>query len=290
MILSENRFHPRIKSGACFSGSCARAASRRLSLPTALIAIDQGTTSTRAIVFDAALAAARQRAAGAAPDLSGAGLGRARPGGNLGGDGRDRARRHGEGRACGQGYRRHRHHQSARDHRRLGPRHRPSRSTMPSSGRTGAPPIFAMRCARAGHEPEIAAKTGLLLDPYFSASKIAWLLEHVTGARAVAEAGRLAFGTIDCFLLWRLTGGKVHATDATNAARTLLFDIARGQWDEGAVPDVRRAGIACCRRCATARLSSAQPRPNCSARPSAFSAWPATSRRRRSGRAASSPA
>jgi glycerol kinase len=85
---------------------------------------------------------------------------------------------------------------------------------------------------RAGHEPEIVAKTGLLLDPYFSASKIAWLLEHVSGARALAQAGRLAFGTIDCFLLWRLTGGRAHATDATNAARTLLFDIGRGQWDE----------------------------------------------------------
>jgi glycerol kinase len=83
------------------------------------------------------------------------------------------------------------------------------------------------------HEPEIAAKTGLLLDPYFSASKIAWLLEHVHGARAAAEAGKLAFGTIDSFLLWRLTGGKVHATDASNAARTLLFDIGKGKWDEG---------------------------------------------------------
>jgi glycerol kinase len=84
---------------------------------------------------------------------------------------------------------------------------------------------------REGFEPEIAAKTGLLLDPYFSASKIAWLLDHIEGARAKAEAGQLAFGTIDSFLLWRLTGGKVHATDATNAARTLLFDIGTGQWD-----------------------------------------------------------
>ena len=92
---------------------------------------------------------------------------------------------------------------------------------------------FCDALRRAGHEPEITDKTGLLLDPYFSASKIAWLLEHVTGARALAEAGRLAFGTIDCFLLWRLTGGKAHATDASNAARTLLFDIARGEWDQG---------------------------------------------------------
>jgi len=72
----------------------------------------------------------------------------------------------------------------------------------------------------------------LLLDPYFSASKVAWLLDRVAGARTSAETGRLAFGTIDSFLLWRLSGGKVHATDATNAARTLLFDIGRGQWDE----------------------------------------------------------
>jgi glycerol kinase len=82
-----------------------------------------------------------------------------------------------------------------------------------------------------GHEPAIAARTGLLLDPYFSATKIAWLLDHVDGARAAAQAGRLAFGTVDSFLLWRLTGGKLHATDATNAARTLLMDIRAGSWD-----------------------------------------------------------
>lgn len=83
----------------------------------------------------------------------------------------------------------------------------------------------------AGHEATISARTGLLLDPYFSATKIAWLLDHVDGAREMAEAGRLAFGTVDTFLIWRLTGGRVHATDATNAARTLLFDIHKGQWD-----------------------------------------------------------
>jgi glycerol kinase len=85
----------------------------------------------------------------------------------------------------------------------------------------------------SGHEAEITAKTGLVLDPYFSASKIAWLLDHVGGARAAAEQGKLAFGTIDCFLLWRLTAGSVHLTDASNAARTALFDIGRGEWDEG---------------------------------------------------------
>jgi glycerol kinase len=85
---------------------------------------------------------------------------------------------------------------------------------------------------RAGHEPAIAAKTGLLLDPYFSATKIAWLLDHVEGARGLAKAGHLAFGTIDSFLIWRLTGGKVHATDATNASRTLLYDISKGAFDD----------------------------------------------------------
>jgi glycerol kinase len=91
----------------------------------------------------------------------------------------------------------------------------------------------------AGHEEAVAEKTGLVLDPYFSATKIAWLLDHVDGARAAAEQGRLAFGTVDSFLLWRLTGGRVHATDATNASRTLLFDIARAQWDP-ALADIFR--------------------------------------------------
>ena len=93
----------------------------------------------------------------------------------------------------------------------------------------------AERCAvlkAAGHEPLVAQKTGLLLDPYFSGTKIAWILDHVPGARARAEKGELAFGTVDSFLLWRLTGGAVHATDATNASRTLLYDIHQGAWDD----------------------------------------------------------
>ena len=84
----------------------------------------------------------------------------------------------------------------------------------------------------AGHEPGIAAKTGLLLDPYFSGTKVAWLLDHVSGARKKAERGELAFGTVDSFLLWRLAGGKVHATDATNASRTMLYDIGKGAWSD----------------------------------------------------------
>ena len=88
------------------------------------------------------------------------------------------------------------------------------------------------RLRREGHEPSVQARTGLLLDPYFSATKIAWLLDRVPGARKRAERGEIAFGTIDSFLLWRLTGGRVHATDATNAARTMIFDIHRQAWDQ----------------------------------------------------------
>jgi glycerol kinase len=93
----------------------------------------------------------------------------------------------------------------------------------------------ADRCAQLRREHQeafVTDKTGLLLDPYFSATKIEWMLDHVEGARSAAAAGRLAFGTVDTFLLWRLTGGRLHATDATNAARTLLLDIHRGEWDD----------------------------------------------------------
>ena len=93
----------------------------------------------------------------------------------------------------------------------------------------------ADRCAAlkvGGHEPYVTAKTGLLLDPYFSGTKLAWLLGHAPNVRDRAARGELAFGTVDCYLLWRLTGGKVHATDATNASRTLLYDIHEGRWDD----------------------------------------------------------
>jgi glycerol kinase len=88
-------------------------------------------------------------------------------------------------------------------------------------------------CARLraeGHEPELRRRTGLLLDPYFSATKIAWLLDHVPGARARAERGELAAGTVDCWLAWTLGGGARHVTDASNASRTLLFDVREQRW------------------------------------------------------------
>ena len=201
-------------------------------MPTALIAIDQGTTSTRAIAFDAALkplASAQQElrqiypapgevehdpeaiwtatvatvretmaeAGLAAKDVAGFGITNQRETTVI------------WDRATG----------------------KPIHNAIVWQDRRTAGFCEALRSS--GQEPEIAAKTGLLLDPYFSASKIAWLLDNVAGARSLAKAGRLAFGTIDCFLLWRLTGGKVHATDATNAARTLLFDIGSRQWDDG---------------------------------------------------------
>ena len=256
-----------------------------------LLAIDQGTTSTRAIVFDAALEAgceprsrnsrqiypapgqvehdpeeiwattvatvreAMAKAALTARDIAAIGITNQR----------ETTRHLGS---------RHRQADPQR-HRLAGPAHR--------------------RCLRraARKRPRAAdrrPRTGLLLDPYFSATKIAWLLDHVDGARAAAEPGKLAFGTIDSFLLWRLTGGKVHATDATNAARTLLLDIWRRRVGRGPVPAVRRAGGAAA---AGARLRRRLRHDGAGAvrrRRSAFSAWPATSRRRRSGRAASAPA
>ncbi|MBB4153656.1 glycerol kinase [Sphingomonas jinjuensis] len=96
--------------------------------------------------------------------------------------------------------------------------------------RRGAPRCQELRAE--GAETLVAERTGLLIDPYFSATKIAWIIDNVSGARERAERGELAFGTIDSFLLWRLTGGKVHATDVTNASRTMLFDIHRQCWDD----------------------------------------------------------
>ena len=91
---------------------------------------------------------------------------------------------------------------------------------------------FCQHLKEAGQESLFTNKTGLLLDPYFSGTKLRWILENVQGARSRAEKGELAFGTIDCFLLWRLTGGRVHATDITNASRTLMYNIVEQKWDD----------------------------------------------------------
>jgi glycerol kinase len=201
-------------------------------LPAALIAIDQGTTSTRAIAFDAALhplASAQQELRQIYPapgevehdpeEIWAATVATVREAMAKAGLGaRDIA---------GIGITNQRETTVIWD-RATG---KPIHNAIVWQDRRTAALCDTLR--ERGHEPEIAAKTGLVLDPYFSASKIAWILENVEGARAKAESGELAFGTIDCFLLWRLTGGKVHATDASNAARTALFDIGKGEWDGG---------------------------------------------------------
>lgn len=91
---------------------------------------------------------------------------------------------------------------------------------------------FCSELKAAGHEPMVTERTGLIIDPYFSGTKLRWLLDNVEGARERAAQGKLRFGTVDTFLLWRLTGGKVHRTDASNASRTLMFNIHTQQWDE----------------------------------------------------------
>jgi glycerol kinase len=90
-----------------------------------------------------------------------------------------------------------------------------------------------------GLAPLFQERTGLVLDAYFSGTKLAWLLDNVEGARALAEEGRLAFGTVDSWLIWKLTGGRVHATDPSNASRTLLFNIKKGEWDDQLLAELR---------------------------------------------------
>ena len=104
-------------------------------------------------------------------------------------------------------------------------------SNPPSSGKIAAPPpLPALK--DSGAEENVSSRTGLVLDPYFSATKLAWILDNVPGARARADRGQLAFGTIDTWLIWNLTSGQRHVTDVTNASRTLLYNIVKGEWDQ----------------------------------------------------------
>lgn len=195
-----------------------------------ILAIDEGTTSTRAILFDAAgrsIATAQREIAQHYPELGWVEhdaeeiwqsvLATAREA--IGLSGLDPARIAGIGIT-------NQRETAVIWHRATGvPIHR---AIVWQDRRT------ADDCARLrddGAEAMVQSRTGLLLDPYFSATKVAWMLDHVAGAREQAERGELAFGTIDSFLLWRLTGGSVHATDVTNASRTLLFDIHAECWD-----------------------------------------------------------
>ena len=198
---------------------------------THILAIDQGTTSSRAILFDAGLrvvASAQQEFPQHFPasgwvehdpaDLWSTVAATAR-------SAIEKAGLHGTDLAA-IGITNQRETTLLWDRRTGEPLHR----AVVWQDRRTAPTCDRLRAE--GLEPTITARTGLLLDPYFSATKLAWLLDHVEGARARAARGELAFGTVDSWLIWNLTGGKVHATDATNAARTMLYDIGRGQWDE----------------------------------------------------------
>ena len=132
---------------------------------------------------------------------------------------------------------------------------------------TGKPlcPAIVWQCRRTadacqkleedGLAPTITEKTGLRPDAYFSATKLAWILDHVDGARAAAEAGNALFGTIDTWLLWKLSGGLLHKTDATNASRTMLYNIHTHDWDEDLLTLFRIPGL-CCPRSAPADPSS----------------------------------
>ena len=112
-----------------------------------------------------------------------------------------------------------------------------------AASRRGARILSFNPMRERGLEPLVRERTGLVVDAYFSATKLAWLLEHVPGARQRAQAGELAFGTVDSWLMWQLTGGRVHATDVSNASRTMLYDIDRGDWDDAllAAFDIPRA-------------------------------------------------
>ena len=105
----------------------------------------------------------------------------------------------------------------------------------------------------SGAGEAVSAKTGLVLDPYFSATKVRWILDNVAGARARAERGELAFGTVDSWLIWHLTSGHKHVTDVTNASRTLLFNVVKGEWDAGDAQALRRSGEHAARSCVVER-------------------------------------
>ena len=213
-----------------------------------ILAIDQGTTSTRSIVFDDAAQNGRRRAARVPAALSGGRLGGARRGGYLARYARDGAR---SARAIRRGrarHRRHRHHQPARDRGGLGARARGMpihRAIVWQDRRTAdvCAQLEARRCRGAGAR----ARPGCCSTRIFPAPRSPGCSTTCRARAARAERGELAFGTIDCFLLWRLTGGRVHATDVTNASRTLLFDIHAPALGRGAAAAASRAARAAAR-------------------------------------------
>ena len=258
--------------------------------PGTVLAIDQGTTSSRAIVFGADLAHSGPRAARVRPALSGLGLGGARSRGHLAHDGGDRP--------AGAGRRQARR-------RATSPPSASPTSARPAcvwDRRTGKPIHRAIvwqdrRTAeacrtlkRAGHEPAIAAKTGLLLDPYFSATKIAWLLDHVEGARGARQGrppGLRHHRQLPDLAPHRRQGAR-HRCHQRLAHAALRH--RQGRLRRRSAGALRRAALDAAARCATAMPPTARPSPRSSAAPSPSSASPATSRRPPSARPASRPA
>jgi glycerol kinase len=154
--------------------------------------------------------------------------------------------------------------------------------------RRAEPTCAALRAQ--GLEETFRQKTGLVLDAYFSGTKLKWILDHVPGAREQAHRGELAFGTVDTWLLWQLTGGAVHATDVSNASRTLMLNVHTNQWDDEpcCARWTSRANAAA--RCTLPATPSATPCRACWALPCRWAAWRATSKARSSARPAFAPA
>jgi glycerol kinase len=236
---SWTRFVNRLRtSGACANADGLRASGRHPAMPRCVLALDQGTTSSRAILFDRrgrAIASAQEEFRQFYP----------RPGW-VEHDPADlwdtthrvalavlRKARLGAGDVAAVGIANQRETTLLWDRATGRPLHR---AIVWQDRRTAA---ACDTLERRGLGPVFRRKTGLLLDPYFSGTKLAWLLDHVPGARARAARGALAFGTVDSWLLWKLTGGRVHATDVSNASRTLLAGLRTGAWDAGLARTLR---------------------------------------------------
>lgn len=148
---------------------------------------------------------------------------------------------------------------------------------------------FCQQLRREGFDRPVQEKTGLVLDAYFSGTKVAWLLDNVPEARARAERGELAFGTVDSWLIWNLTGGQVHATDVSNASRTMLYNIHTADWDDELLSrlNIPRALLP---NVLPSSASTGKPIPTFLAQRSPLAAWRAINRRRPLGRPAIQPA
>ena len=255
-----------------------------------VLAIDQGTTSSRAILFraDTSIAAAAQKefpqhfpASGwvehEPEDLWATTLSTSPRGAGA---------RRGER----VGYRCDRHHQPARDHRALGSSRRAKPSTARSSGRTGARRSFARASRPRATRNSSRRRRASSSIPTSPAPRSPGSSTTFRAPASARQRGELAFGTVDSYLLWRLTGGAVHATDATNASRTLLFDIHSGDWDDELLDALRHSESPSARSARFLGEPTAAPPPACSAGSSRSAASRATSRPRPSARPASGPA